>query len=88
MSVQWFPGHMTKAIRQIQQRISEVDMVIECRDARIPFSSSNPVIDQIIGNKPRLIVLTKKDLAINSITSEWILTTRRNTGRCFKCAKR
>ncbi len=72
MSVQWFPGHMTKAIRQIQQRISEVDMVIECRDARIPFSSSNPVIDQIIGNKPRLIVLTKKDLAISSITSEWV----------------
>lgn len=71
MTVQWFPGHMTKAIRQIQQRIQEVDMVIECRDARIPFSSSNPVIDEIIGNKPRLIVLTKKDLALPSVTTEW-----------------
>lgn len=71
MTVQWFPGHMTKAIRQIQQRIQEVDMVIECRDARIPFSSRNPVIDEIIGNKPRLIVLTKKDLALPSVTTEW-----------------
>lgn len=72
MSVQWFPGHMTKAIRQIQARIAEVDMVIECRDARIPFSSSNPVIDEIIGNKPRLIVLTKKDLALKPITEQWV----------------
>lgn len=72
MSVQWFPGHMTKAIRQIEARIKEVDMVIECRDARIPFSSSNPVINEIIGQKPRLIVLTKRDLAINSITDDWV----------------
>ncbi len=72
MSVQWFPGHMTKAIRQIQSRIQEVDMIIECRDARIPFSSSNPVIDEIIGNKPRLIVLTKRDLALNNITDDWV----------------
>lgn len=72
MSVQWFPGHMTKAIRQIQERIKEVDMVIECRDARIPYSSSNPVIDQIINQKPRLIILTKRDLAIDSITDDWI----------------
>lgn len=72
MSVQWFPGHMTKAIREIQNRIQEVDMVIECRDARIPFSSSNPVINQIIGQKPRLIILTKKDLALAKVTQEWI----------------
>lgn len=69
--VQWFPGHMTKAIREIESRISEVDMIIECRDARVPFSSSNPVIDKIIGQKPRLIVLTKKDLANSEITQQW-----------------
>ena len=71
MSVQWFPGHMTKAIRNIEQMLPAVDMVIECRDARIVESSHNPLIDEVIKNKPRLIVLTKKDLANPYLTEMW-----------------
>lgn len=71
MSVQWFPGHMTKAIRNIEQMLPAVDMVIECRDARIVESSHNPLIDEVIKNKPRLIVLTKKDLANPVLTEQW-----------------
>ncbi|NLW28769.1 MAG: ribosome biogenesis GTPase YlqF [Erysipelothrix sp.] len=71
MSVQWFPGHMTKAIRNIKQMLPAVDMVIECRDARIVESSHNPLIDEVIKDKPRLIVLTKKDLANPLLTEQW-----------------
>jgi len=70
--VQWFPGHMAKARREISERMKWVDMVIELVDARAPYSSKNPMIDDIAKNKPRLIVLTKSDMADAKKTKEWI----------------
>ncbi|MCF0111084.1 MAG: ribosome biogenesis GTPase YlqF [Erysipelotrichaceae bacterium] len=72
MAIQWFPGHMTKAKREMEEKIKSVDMVIEIRDARIPQASENPMIQQIRGNKPCLIVLSKKDKADPVITKQWI----------------
>ena len=63
--LQWFPGHMRKAQRLIQENLSLVDLVIELLDARIPLSSQNPMLREIIQDKPRLIVLGKADLAAN-----------------------
>ncbi|MDD2393030.1 MAG: ribosome biogenesis GTPase YlqF [Eubacteriales bacterium] len=72
MEVQWFPGHMAKALRDVKERLKLVDMVIEVCDARIPASSRNPVLDEILGLKPRLILLNKSDLADGTITDKWI----------------
>ncbi len=72
MTIQWFPGHMAKARRQVTEKLKLVDMIMELVDARIPFSSRNPMIGEIIGQKPRLILLNKADLADKSITEEWI----------------
>lgn len=69
--VHWFPGHMAKAIRLIEEQLKSVDFVIECRDARAPNSTRNPALAQSLGNKKRLIVLTKKDLADPVLTEEW-----------------
>lgn len=71
-NINWFPGHMQKAKRQMMESLKLVDIVIEIRDARIPYSSENPMLLDIIGNKPRIIVLTKKDMADNSRTNEWL----------------
>ena len=70
--IQWFPGHMAKAKREIKENIKLVDLVIELKDARIPFSSTNPMVDEIVGNKPRLILLNKSSLADPKITKEWM----------------
>lgn len=70
--IQWFPGHMTKAARQMEENLKKVDFVIEIRDARIPDSSRNPMLDGIIHTKPRLIILSKKDKADSKMTKEWI----------------
>ena len=70
--IQWFPGHMTKAKRQMEENLKKVDFVIEIRDARIPDSSKNPMLDDLIQNKPRLILLSKKDKADPIATKEWI----------------
>lgn len=72
--IQWFPGHMSKARREVEERLPIVDMVFELIDARLPLSSRNPMIDKILlrRNKPRLIVLTKKDLADPEITKQWL----------------
>lgn len=70
--IQWFPGHMTKAARQMEENLKKVDFVIEIRDARIPDSSRNPMLDGIIHTKPRLIILSKKDKADPELTKEWI----------------
>jgi ribosome biogenesis GTPase A len=72
MLIQWFPGHMAKARREAIEKLKLVDLVIELLDARLPESSRNPLIDQIIGNKPRLIVLNKADLADKDKTEEWL----------------
>lgn len=71
-NIQWFPGHMTRAKRDMQENMKAVDMVIELRDCRIPESSRNPMIDQIIQNKPRLIVLSKKDKGEAAEIERWI----------------
>lgn len=77
MTINWFPGHMAKTRRQIQESLKLVDAVIEMRDARIVKSSANPQIDEICKDKPRVILLNKSDLAEDKVTKEWIkkLTT-------------
>ena len=72
MNIQWYPGHMTKAFRQMQEDIKLIDLCIEIVDARIPLSSRNPDIDRLCANKARLILLNKADLADEAITSDWI----------------
>lgn len=72
MTIQWFPGHMTKAKRTITEQLKLVDMVIELRDGRIPMSSANPLLQELIANKPRLIVFTKRDMADENVTKQWI----------------
>jgi ribosome biogenesis GTPase A len=71
MTIQWFPGHMTRAKRQIEEKLKLIDVVFELLDARIPQSSRNPMIDEITGMKPRLILLNKADLADTEMTAEW-----------------
>lgn len=72
MLIQWYPGHMTKTRRLIEENIKLVDIVIELLDARAPHSTKNPDIDKLAGNKPRLIILNKADLADPAVTEEWI----------------
>ena len=71
MNLQWFPGHMTKTIRQIEADLKLVDIVVELVDARIPMSSRNPDIKNIINGKPHLLVMNKSDMADSSATEEW-----------------
>ena len=70
--IQWYPGHMAKAKREIKEKLGLVDVVIELRDSRIPESSKNPMVDEIVGNKPRLIILNKASMADKAKTKEWI----------------
>jgi ribosome biogenesis GTPase A len=72
MSINWFPGHMAKARRQIEESLKKVDVVIEILDARIPYASKNPILDHVIGEKPRVVVLNKKDMASKQETDRWI----------------
>ncbi|MFX3631342.1 MAG: ribosome biogenesis GTPase YlqF [Candidatus Pristimantibacillus sp.] len=72
MTIQWFPGHMTRAKRQIQDKLKLIDVAIELLDARIPLSSRNPMVDEILSGKPRLIVLNKSDLADPKVTEQWM----------------
>ena len=74
MNIQWYPGHMTKTRRQIQADLKLVDLVAEIIDARIPISSRNPDIDEIVGDKPRLVILNRADQAdpaMNKVWGEW-----------------
>lgn len=72
MTIQWFPGHMTRARREIQGKLKLIDIVIELLDSRIPLASRNPMIDEILQGKPRLVVLNKYDLADPKVTEQWI----------------
>lgn len=72
MNFQWYPGHMTKAKRMMQENIKLIDLVIELVDARIPMSSRNPDIDELGKNKARLILLNKSDLADDRQTENWV----------------
>ena len=71
-TVQWFPGHMTKARKIITENLKLVDAVIELLDARIPYSSANPMLQEIISGKPRVVALNKADLADPVITRKWV----------------
>lgn len=72
MDYQWYPGHMTKAVRQMKEDIKLIDLVIELLDARIPLSSRNPDIDSLGQNKARLVLLNKADLADEAQNNKWI----------------
>ena len=72
MNYQWYPGHMTKAKRMMQENISLIDLVIELVDARVPLSSRNPDIDELGKNKSRLILLNKSDLADPEANRRWV----------------
>ena len=71
MNIQWYPGHMTKTRRQMENDVKLVDLVAEVVDARIPISSRNPDIDAIVGDRPRLIVLNRADQADHAMTVRW-----------------
>lgn len=71
MNIQWYPGHMTKAKRMMQEDMKLIDIVIELLDARVPLSSRNPDIDTLANNKYRLVLLNKCDLADRNITAAW-----------------
>lgn len=72
LTIQWFPGHMAKARRQVTEKLKLVDIIFELVDARIPHSSRNPMIDEIIQHKPRLVLLNKADMADKEVTKQWI----------------
>ncbi|MCI7676546.1 MAG: ribosome biogenesis GTPase YlqF [Streptococcus orisratti] len=69
--IQWYPGHMSKARRQVQENIKHVDFVTILVDARLPLSSQNPMLNKIVGDKPKLMILNKADLADSIRTTQW-----------------
>ncbi|MBR3934245.1 MAG: ribosome biogenesis GTPase YlqF [Clostridia bacterium] len=71
MNIQWYPGHMTKAKRMMQENMRIIDLIIEIVDARLPVSSRNPQIDELVGAKPRLMLLNKADIADSRLNREW-----------------
>ncbi|WP_114571097.1 ribosome biogenesis GTPase YlqF [Exiguobacterium flavidum] len=78
MAIQWFPGHMAKARREVTEKLKLIDVVIELVDARVPMSSRNPMVDEITAGKPRLIVLNKSDMADPRVTEQWIKSLKRD----------
>lgn len=72
MAIQWFPGHMNKARRKIAEAMPDIDVIIEVLDARLPFSSTNPMVDELRGSKPCIKVLNKADLADPKVTESWV----------------
>lgn len=80
--IQWFPGHMTKTLRMMEQEIQHVDASLVLLDARIPLSSLNPEIERITARKPKLYALNKADLADPAVTEEWIRYFRAADAGC------
>lgn len=72
ITIQWFPGHMAKTRRLMTDSLKLVDAVVEVTDARIPLSSRNPEMDELVGRKPRIVLLNKCDTADDTVTSKWI----------------
>ncbi|KRK46602.1 ribosome biogenesis GTPase YlqF [Dellaglioa algida] len=70
--IQWFPGHMAKALRLVKEKLNLVDIVLELVDARLPESSRNPQLEQLLETKPHIMVLTKKDMADPNVTARWL----------------
>ena len=71
-NIQWFPGHMAKAKRKIKEILPLIDAVAEITDARVPLSSRNPELAEIIGSKPHIVLLNKCDMADPAVTADWI----------------
>mgnify|MGYP001009043019 CR=1 FL=1 len=78
MNIQWFPGHMAKTRRQIEEKLKLIDVVVEILDARIPVSSQNPDISEMTKGKPRVAVLNKADLADETVTKQWVSFYKQN----------
>lgn len=72
MTIQWYPGHMAKAIREVQEKLKLIDIVFEIVDARVPQASRNPLLDDLVRDKPRLLLLNKADMADPELTRRWI----------------
>lgn len=87
-SFNWYPGHMTKAKRMMEENIRLIDLVIEIVDARVPMSSRNPDIDKLASNKARIILLNKADLADDYITNKWIAYFNSKNIYCLKLNSR
>lgn len=83
MQYQWYPGHMSKAKRNMQEDIKLIDLIIELVDARIPLSSRNPDINQLANNKSRIILLNKSDMADEKITKEWVDFYKQQSIQCI-----
>lgn len=81
MPIHWFPGHMATARREIRKVMPTVDLVIEVLDARIPFSSENPLVEELRGQTPFLQILNKRDLADAAVTEEWLAVLREDPRR-------
>ena len=81
--VHWFPGHMAKATRMITEYIKKVDVVIELLDARIPRSSANPVITELVGQKPHIVLLNKVDLADPKATRNGLNSLLNKVSQCW-----
>ncbi len=77
-SINWYPGHMARTKRTLSEQIRRIDLLIEVCDARLPFSSRNPEIDQLAAGKKRIVFLNKADLADPKATAEWVKTIRAN----------
>lgn len=71
-NIQWYPGHMAKAKRELAEKLPLVDVIFELVDARIPYSSENPSVSELIGDKPRVLILMKTDLADPAVTNQWL----------------
>ncbi|WP_435805636.1 ribosome biogenesis GTPase YlqF [Shewanella psychromarinicola] len=80
MAIQWYPGHMHKARKEIEEAMPQVDLVIEVLDARIPYSSENPMVSQLRGDRPCIKLLNKSDLADPEVTAQWIEYLEREQG--------
>ncbi|MBR4720367.1 MAG: ribosome biogenesis GTPase YlqF [Clostridia bacterium] len=78
MNIQWYPGHMAKTRRLLEENVKIVDAVVEILDARIPYSSRNPNFDDIVSKKPRLILLNKCDMADEKMTDKWVSFYKNN----------
>ncbi len=72
IQIQWFPGHMTKTLRQMEKSINSIDIIVEILDSRIPYSSQNPVLRKIGKHKNRIYILNKEDLADEALTKQWV----------------
>ena len=72
MAINWYPGHMHKARKKIKEAMPDIDLVIEVLDARIPYSSENPLIEELRQNRPCIKILNKSDLADPAVTQQWL----------------